>query len=113
MTTKRSLIALAALLLSVATPAVAVAQEGAATSDADVVMWIAITAGFAMSIASAVCGLAQGRSVTAACDGIARNPSAGGLIRGSLIIGLILIESLAIYTLLIALLLIFVVNPLA
>jgi F-type H+-transporting ATPase subunit c len=38
---------------------------------------------------------------------MARNPSAGGQIRGSLLIGLVLIESLAIYTLLIGLVLIF------
>jgi F-type H+-transporting ATPase subunit c len=51
--------------------------------------------------------LAQGRAVSAACEAIARNPSAGGQIRGALIIGLVLIESLAIYSLLIGLVLIF------
>lgn len=112
MTRNKTLVTAAALLLfSVATPALAAVpapQEEGGTSSANVKMWIAISAGFAMGIASSVCGIAQGRSVSAACDGIARNPSAGGLIRGSLIIGLVLIESLAIYTLLIALLLIFV-----
>lgn len=111
-------VALAALLLSaVALPALAatpvaatpVQEEEAQPARPPLVsQWIAIAAAFAMSIASSICGLAQGRSVIAACEGIARNPGAAGDIRGSLIIGLVLIESLAIYTLLVALLLIFV-----
>jgi len=54
-----------------------------------------------MAIASGICGLAQGKAVAAAVEGMARNPSASGAIRLSLIIGLALIESLALYTLLI------------
>ena len=45
---------------------------------------------------------------TAACDGIARNPSAAGQIRFALIFGLVLIESLVIYVLLISLVIFFV-----
>jgi len=104
---KKGLLTLSALLLVlVATPALAAApgQEEAATSPQ---MWIALATAFGMAIASAGCGMAQGRAVSAACEGIARNPSAGGQIRGALIIGLVLIESLAIYTLLIGLVLIF------
>src|SRR5215510_8015300 len=61
--------------------------------------WVVITAGFAMAIASGLCGLAQGRAVSSACEGLARNPGAAPVIRFALIIGLALIESLAIYTL--------------
>lgn len=105
MSKKRGLLALSALLLlMVATPVFAAPQAEEAP---EVRMWIAITSGFAMAIASSICGLSQGRAVIAACEGIARNPSAAGQIRGSLIIGLILIESLAIYTLLVALILLF------
>ena len=109
MSRKKALVALSALLvLVVSAPAmVAHAQADAATGYDDVRMWIAIAAAFGMAIASAVCGTAQGRAVASACEGMARNPSAGGQIRGSLIIGLVLIESLAIYTLLIGLVLIF------
>ncbi len=115
MTRKKGLITLATmLLLVVAVPAFAAvpaAQEEAASPVnqwfANTKTWIVITAGFAMAIASSMCGTAQGKAVIAACEGIARNPSGGPLIRGSLIIGLVLIESLAIYTLLIALLLVF------
>ena len=110
MSRKNGLVALSVLfLIMVATPAIAAPMQdgGAATGPEDVKMAISIAAAFAMAIASAACGLGQGRAVAAACDGMARNPSAGGQIRGSLIIGLVLIESLAIYTLLIGLVLVF------
>jgi F-type H+-transporting ATPase subunit c len=61
--------------------------------------WVAITSGFAMAIASGVCGLAQGKAVAAAAEGMARNPAAAGPIRFALLLGLVLIESLALYTL--------------
>ena len=61
--------------------------------------WVAITSGFSMAIASGVCGLAQGKAVAAAAEGMARNPSAAGAIRFALLLGLVLIESLALYTL--------------
>jgi F-type H+-transporting ATPase subunit c len=63
--------------------------------------WTVITAGFAMAIASSVCGLAQGKAISAACEGLARNPGAAPAIRFALLLGLVLIESLALYTLLI------------
>jgi F-type H+-transporting ATPase subunit c len=63
--------------------------------------WVAITSGFAMAIASAVCGLAQARATAAACEGLARNPAARPGIQLALILGLALIESLALYTLVI------------
>lgn len=87
-------------LLAVATPLVA-AETGAAASATN---WVAITSGFAMAIASAVCGLAQAKAVAAACEGMARNPGAAAPIRFALILGLALIESLALYTLVIILL---------
>ena len=63
--------------------------------------WVAITSGFAMAIASAVCGLGQSRATAAACEGLARNPAARPGIQLSLILGLALIEPLALYTLVI------------
>ena len=61
--------------------------------------WVVITSGFAMAIASSICGLAQGKAIAAACEGLARNPGATPAIRFALLLGLALIESLAIYTL--------------
>lgn len=108
MSRKKALFALSALLLIlVSAPAMAAHAQEVATGPDDVRMWIAGVAAISMAIASSACGTAQGRAVAAACESMARNPSAGGQIRGSLIIGLVLIESLAIYALLIGLVLIF------
>jgi F-type H+-transporting ATPase subunit c len=63
--------------------------------------WVVITAGFAMAIASGLCGLGQARATAAAAEGMARNPAAAAAIRFALILGLALIESLALYTLVI------------
>jgi F-type H+-transporting ATPase subunit c len=72
------------------------AAAGGGMTHAD---WVVISAGFAMAIASSICGLAQGRAISAACEGLARNPGAAPAIRFALLLGLALIESLAIYTL--------------
>src|ERR1017187_1564883 len=63
--------------------------------------WKPITAGFAMAIASSLCGLAQGKAIAAAVEGMARNPGAAKGIQLAMLIGLAFIESLALYTLLI------------
>jgi F-type H+-transporting ATPase subunit c len=85
------------------------AQEaGAASTASELVKWSIITGGFPLAIAAAFGALAQARGLGAAVEGIARNPSAAGEIRGSLILGLVLIESLVIYVLLISLILYFI-----
>jgi F-type H+-transporting ATPase subunit c len=76
------------------------AQEAGAGTGTEIVRWSIITAGFA--------AMSQARGLSAAVEGIARNPSAAGEIRGNLILGLVLIESLVIYVLLISLILFFV-----
>jgi F-type H+-transporting ATPase subunit c len=91
---KAKMFLLGVALLALASPIFA--QTGQSGTN-----WVAITSGFAMAFASGICGLAQGKAVAAAVEGMARNPSAAGAIRLSLIIGLALIESLALYTLLI------------
>ena len=74
----------------------------AQTSGADEVhKWVAITSGFAMAIASGLCGLAQAKAVAASAEAMARNPGASAAIRFALLLGLVLIESLALYTLVI------------
>ena len=83
------------MLFLAGTPAFAQGAGAAPTN------WVAITSGFAMAIASAVCGLAQAKATAASVEGMARNPSAAGAIRFALILGLALIESLALYTLVI------------
>ena len=79
----------------------ALAQGGADAAAASHAQWVAITSGFAMAIASAMCGLGQGKATAAAMEGLARNPAARAGIQLGLIIGLAFIESLALYTLVI------------
>jgi len=87
--------AIAGLLLA----APAFAQEATAKAASGAVNWVALTSGFAMAIASAVCGYAQSKATAAACEGLARNPGARPGIQLALILALIFIESLALYTL--------------
>jgi F-type H+-transporting ATPase subunit c len=85
------------------------AQEaGVPGFDSELVKWSIITGGFALAIAAAFGALGQARGLGQAVEGISRNPSAAGDIRGALILGLVLIESLVIYVLLISLILFFV-----
>jgi F-type H+-transporting ATPase subunit c len=63
--------------------------------------WVPISAGFSMAIASSLCGLAQGKAIASAVEGMARNPGAAKAIQLAMLIGLAFIESLALYTLLI------------
>ena len=96
-------------ILAVAFIAPLHAQEAAAPAARNTVaQWSIITAGFALAFAAAFGALGQARGLSAAVEGIARNPSAAGEIRGNLILGLVLIESLVIYVLLVSLILFFV-----
>jgi F-type H+-transporting ATPase subunit c len=76
----------------------AFAQGAAGGAAGSTVNWVALTSGFAMAIASAGCGYAQGKAASAACEGLARNPGARAGIQFSLILALVLIESMALYT---------------
>jgi F-type H+-transporting ATPase subunit c len=92
MKTKFFFLAIALLLCAVPM----FAQGGGAASGGGNI-WVPVTAGFSMAIASGLCALGQGKAVAGACEGIARNPSAFPAIRFALILGLALIESLALY----------------
>ena len=59
-------------------------------------------AGLGITIAAAICSIAQSLGLKAAVEGIARNPESSGKVTVAMIIGLALIESLCIYTLVIA-----------
>jgi F-type H+-transporting ATPase subunit c len=87
-----------AALLVVAMPAFAQGSEAAASAGPN---WVAITSGFAMALAVALAALGQGRVASAACEGMARNPSARPGIQLALILGLAFIESLVLFTLMI------------
>jgi F-type H+-transporting ATPase subunit c len=80
-------------------PAFAQGTAEAAKPPEHVATAIVVAAGFSMAIAAAFCGLGQARVAAAACEGIARNPAAGGAIRTAMILGLVFIETLALFTL--------------
>ena len=86
------------LALAVLCATMPVYAQGGAAGDTK---WIWITSGFAMAIASAVCGLGQAKATAASAEALARNPAARPGIQLALILGLALIESLALYTLVI------------
>jgi F-type H+-transporting ATPase subunit c len=92
---KSKLFLLLLAMFVLATPVFA--QEGTAAAPRGGLL----TTAFAMSIASGLCALAQGRALAASAEAIARNPGAGNVIRGALILGLAFIESLALFTLVI------------
>src|SRR6267378_2563897 len=59
---------------------------------------------FAVAIAAAIASLGDGKAIAAACEGTARNPTAGGRIFTMMILGLALIETLVLFTFLTVLL---------
>jgi len=96
---------LLALLLLVSTFAFAQAPGAAAASAKD---WAKpIAAAVAITVAAGLCGLGQGKAVSGAAEGIARNPSAAGAIRAAMLLGLVLIESLTLYAMVIAFIILF------
>jgi F-type H+-transporting ATPase subunit c len=99
---------LSVLALGVASPVYAQEAAGAASANVEIIRWSIITAGFALAIAAAFGAMSQAKGLSAAVEGIARNPAAANDIRGNLILGLVLIESLVIYVLLISLILFFI-----
>jgi F-type H+-transporting ATPase subunit c len=100
----RNLKVVSGLLLAVVTmfaSATAFAADGGAGGGSKE-MGLAIGAGLAIGLAALGGGLGQGRSASAALEGIARNPQASGKIFTPMIIALALTESLVLLAWLIA-----------
>ena len=76
----------------------------------DIKLISTIAAALGVSVGAIGPALAEGRSVAAAMDAIARQPEAAGTISRTLFVGLAMIETMAIYCLVIALILLFA-NP--
>jgi len=86
----------------------AIAQEGAKEETGGAGFnYVYIACAFGIAIAAFGGALGQGKSVSSALEGIARNPNASGKIQTAMIIGLALIESLVIYALVVVLILLF------
>ena len=75
---------------------------GAAAGGALAKFGLAIGAGIGLGLAAGLGGLAQGKAVSSAMEGISRNPGASDRMFLPLILGLVFIESLVIYMLVIA-----------
>jgi F-type H+-transporting ATPase subunit c len=90
---KFATVCLVLLAVSLLAPSVFAADSASSGTN-----WVLITPGFAMAIASGICGYAQAKATGAACESMARNPGATAAIRFALILALILIESMALYT---------------
>ena len=68
----------------------------------------AIAAGLCMGIGSIAPALGEGRAVSTALEGMARQPEAANTLRTNMILGCAITETTGIYSFVIALLLIFV-----
>ena len=79
-------------------PAVSFAEEAAHDAAAGKPMY-ALAKGFAVGIAALGCALGQGKIVSTALDGIARNPGASGQIFTPMLLGVAFVETLLIFTL--------------
>jgi F-type H+-transporting ATPase subunit c len=102
---KRNIIRLGFSLMAMlftAVPALAQAQPVVQESNNKGYGYLAAVIGF--GIAAGLCGLGQGRVAGAACEGMARNPSAYNRVQLALILGLAFIETLVIFTFVVVLL---------
>jgi F-type H+-transporting ATPase subunit c len=87
-------------------PALAQSEAGAAAAPVKS-QWLLIASAFGMALAAAGCGYAQSRALTAACEGVSRNPGATDTIRIFIFLGLAFIEFLALLTFVVVILLIY------
>lgn len=67
-----------------------------------VAKWLALASALIMTVAAFAGTFAQGKTASAALEGIARNPDAAGRIVTPMIIAMTLIESIVIFALLLA-----------
>ncbi|MGA0162937.1 MAG: ATP synthase F0 subunit C [Bdellovibrionota bacterium] len=75
------------------------AAAGMSASGVEIAKWLALSSPIALGIAALGCGLAQGKMVAGAMEGISRNPQAAKDMFVPMILGLAFIEALTIYAL--------------
>jgi len=104
----KSLILTAAVLLLVGAPLLA--QEGSPLNETKASLFkiSIIVGGIIITLAVAAGAFCQAKAISAACEGISRNPGGAPHIRFVLIFGLVLIETLVIYALLITIIILMV-----
>ena len=96
---KKILVSLSTMITLMLLSIPAFAQDGAGSSNMG---WIALAAGICMGAGTFGGALGQGRTATAALEGIARNPQAAPKVQTPMIIALALTESLVLFSFVIA-----------
>jgi F-type H+-transporting ATPase subunit c len=89
------------LMIALMFCAIPMFAQGGAAGSAGGNIWVPVTAGFSMAIASGLAALGMGRAVAGAVEGMARNPGAAKVIQAAMILGLVFMESLALYVIVI------------
>jgi F-type H+-transporting ATPase subunit c len=89
----------AALLILIASPIVALAQEGAPALGGHGSGLIGLGVGLGLGVAALGCGLGQGKLAASAMESIGRNPNSTNQLFVPMIIGLAFVESLTLYSL--------------
>ena len=104
---KKGFVGILVLLLTLGMATVAfAADDSAKMASALIFASVALACGFGIAIAAWGTATAMGKAITAAMEGTARNPEAGGKIMTTMIIGLALVEALCIYALLVCLMMV-------
>ena len=112
---KKNLVtAVLGLLFTLCITAVAFAAEAGGGAEVATAAKVSDLVGMAIALGASLCigiaalggGMAQGKAISSALDGIARNPGAAGKVMTPMIIGLAMIESLVIYALVVSLILV-------
>jgi len=75
------------------------AQAEAASSGVTDTTFKYISAALGMALAVTVAAYSDSRAISAACEGVARNPGAGPRLQVMMLIGLVFIETLVLFTL--------------
>ncbi len=73
--------------------------QGAQPSGGATTNWAIVGGVLALGIAAGLCGIGQGKAISGACEGVARNPGARPHLFLFLVLGLVFIETLTLYTL--------------
>lgn len=95
---KARVFAMAALMMFIVVGTAAAQAPAVPETHTGSTWFIPALPAFAVAIAAFGGAIADGRAISAACEGTARNPGAGGRIFTMLLLGLALIETLVLFT---------------
>lgn len=96
---KKKLISCLTAIVGLLVAAPVFAQGGATPAGSATTNWAVVGGVLALGIAAGLCGIGQGKAISGACEGVARNPGARPHLFLFLVLGLVFIETLTLYTL--------------